>query len=71
MIYEFWDIRTNNLLDAFDSEKDALRALLQVTEEQGDRAAEFLILIEDDPDSEESRVLGIGLELVDRARNAA
>jgi hypothetical protein len=71
MVYEFWDMRTNNLIDAFDSEKDALLALLQVTEKQGDRAAEFLMLIEDDPEEDASRVIGIGLELVDRARNAA
>lgn len=45
MIYEFWDMRTNNLIDAFDSEKEALTALLQVTKEQGDRAAEFLMVI--------------------------
>jgi hypothetical protein len=71
MVYEFWDMRTNNLIDAFDTERDALHALLRVTEEQGDRAAEFLMLIEDDPDVEESRVIGIGLELIDRARSAA
>lgn len=71
MVYEFWDMRTSNLIDAFDSESDALHALLQVAEEQGDRAAEFLMLIEDDPDSDVSRVIGIGLELVDRARSAA
>ncbi len=71
MIYEFWDIRTNNLIDAFDSEKEALAALLQVTSEQGDRAAEFLMLIEDDPDHDETRVVGIGSELLDRARSVA
>lgn len=42
MSYESWDIRTNNLIDAFDSERDALGALLQVTEEQGERAAEMI-----------------------------
>jgi hypothetical protein len=71
MAYEFWDMRTNNLIDAFDSEREALMALLQVTEEQGDRAVEFLMLIEDDPESDASHVVGIGSELLDRARSAA
>lgn len=71
MIYEFWDMRTSNLMDAFDSEKDALLALLQVAEEQGDRAAEFLMLIEDDSDADASRVIAIGWELLDLARSAA
>lgn len=71
MVYEFWDMRTNNLIDAFDSEGEALAALIQVTEEQGDRAAEFLMLIEDDPEHDVSRVIGIGFELLDRARSAA
>lgn len=71
MIYEFWDMRTNNLIEAFDSEKDALAALLQVTRDQGDRAAEFLMLIEDDPERDVSRVIGIGSELLDLARSAA
>ena len=71
MIYEFWDMRTNNLIDAFDSEGEALAALLQVTKEQGDRAAEFLMLVEDDPERDESLVVGIGSDLLDRARSAA
>lgn len=71
MVYEFWDMRTNNLIDAFDSEGEALAALIQVTEEQGDRAAEFLMLIEDDPEHDVNRVIGIGFELLDRARSAA
>lgn len=71
MIYEFWDMRTNNLIDAFDSEGEALAALLRVTKEQGDRVAEFLMLVEDDPEHDASRVVGIGLELLDRARSAA
>lgn len=71
MIYEFWDMRTNNLIDAFDSEAEALAALLQVTKVQGDRAAEFLMLVEDDPARDASRIVGIGSELLDRARSAA
>jgi hypothetical protein len=71
MVYEFWDMRTNNLIDAFESEKEALMALLDVIKGQGDRAVEFLMLIEDDPDSDTSRVVGIGSELLDRARSAA
>lgn len=71
MVYEFWDMRTNNLLDAFDTEEDALRALLEVIESQGDRAVEFLMLIEDNTELDETRVVGMGTQLLDRARRAA
>ena len=71
MVYEFWDIRTNNLVDAFDTEHEALAALRQALQKQGERVVEFLMLIEDNPDADESRVLGIGLELLDHAKSAA
>lgn len=71
MVYEFWDMRTNNLLDAFDTEEEALRALREVIESQGDRAVEFLMLIEDNSESDETRVVGMGTQLLDRARSAA
>lgn len=71
MVYEFWDMRTNNLIDTYESEEDALRALRHVIWDQGERVVEFLMLIEDDLDSDESRVVGIGSQLLDRARSAA
>lgn len=71
MVYEFWDMRTNNLLDAFDTEEDALRALLEVIESQGDRAVEFVMLIEDNTELDKTRVVGMGTQLLDRARSAA
>lgn len=71
MVYEFWDMRTNNLIDAYESEEDALRALRHVIRDQGERVVEFLMLIEDDVDSDESRVVGTGSQLLDRARSAA
>jgi hypothetical protein len=67
MVYEFWDMRTNNLIDASDTENDALGALLQTLADQGDHTAEFLILIEDDPELDASRVVGTGCELIDLA----
>lgn len=71
MVYEFWDIRSNNLIDAFESEHDALIALWDAVQEQGERIVEFLMLIEDDLAKDESRIVGIGMELLDRARDAA
>lgn len=71
MVYEFWDMRTNNLLDAFDTENEALQALRDVVQSQGERAVEFLMLIEDNVESDESRVVGMGLQLLDRIHSAA
>lgn len=71
MVYEFWDIRSNNLIDAFDSEREALTALWTAVQKQGERVVEFLMLIEDDIERDQSRVVGIGMELLDRARDAA
>lgn len=71
MVYEFWDIRSNNLIDAFDSERDALVALWGAVQEQGERIVEFLMLIKDDLEKDETRIVGIGIEHLDRARDAA
>jgi hypothetical protein len=71
MVFEFWGMRTNNLIDAFDSEKDALSALLKAIKEQGERSVEFPMLIEDTTEADVSRVLGIGSGLLERARSAA
>jgi hypothetical protein len=71
MVYEFWDMRSNNLIDAFGSEHEALLALRKAIQEEGERIVEFLMLIEDDPETDENRVIGIGLDLLDRAKHAA
>lgn len=71
MVYEFWDIRTHNLIATFDSELEALGAVREIAQEQGERALEFLMVIEDDYDNDKSRVVGIGLELQDLAKSTA
>ncbi len=71
MIYEFWDLRSNNLIDAVSSEADAREMLRRAIEQQGEWVVEWLMLIEDDPDSDSFRRIGIGSELLVYLRDAA
>ncbi len=71
MIYEFWELRSNNLINSYESGAEALELLREAIEKHGDRAVEFLMLIEDDPESDSFRRIGIGSELLAYARDAA
>jgi plasmid stability protein len=71
MIYEFWDVRSNNLVDAVSSEAEAREMLRRAVTEQGEWIVEFLMLIEDDPATDSFRRIGIGSELLDYIRDAA
>lgn len=71
MIYEFWDIRSNNILDAFDSKDEAIEALRRAVSRHGEQAVEFLMLLEDDPSASAKTVMGIGSELLAYVRDAA
>lgn len=71
MIYEFWDVRSNNLINSYESEIEALELLRTAIEKHGDIAVEFLMLIEDDPESDHFRKIGIGSELLAYVRDAA
>ncbi len=71
MIYEFWDLRSNNLINSYESETEALNLLREAIEKHGDVAVEYLMLIEDDPNSDHFRRIGIGSELLAYVRNAA
>lgn len=71
MIYEFWDLRSNNLINAYDSEDEVRRLLREAVETHGDSAVEYLMLIEDDPSTNTSRRIGIGSELLAYIRDAA
>ncbi len=71
MIYEFWDLRSNNLINAYETETEALELLREAIEKHGDLAVEFLMLIEDDPESDTFRRIGIGSELLAYVRDAA
>jgi hypothetical protein len=66
MHYEFWDTRTNNLIDAFGSEREALLALRDAFQIQGQGAIEHLVLVEDDPERNQSRVMAVGIGLLYR-----
>jgi hypothetical protein len=71
MVQEFWDMRSNNLVAAFETEREAFTVLHDIMREQGERAFEYLMLIEDNVDTDESRVVAMGLELADLVRSAA
>ena len=71
MIYEFWDLRSNNLINSYETETEALELLREAIAKYGDSAVEYLMLIEDDPESDSFRRIGIGSELLAYARDAA
>ncbi len=71
MIYEFWDVRSNNILDAFDSKEEAIEALRRAVSLHGELTVEFLMLLEDDPLAPDKTVVGIGSELLAYVRDAA
>ncbi len=70
MIYEFWDLRSNNLIDAVSSENEAREMLRCAMDKHGEWAVEFVMLLEDDPDRDAKTVLGIGSELLAYIREA-
>jgi len=67
MNYEFRDTRSNTLIDTFDSEREALLALRDVFQLQGHTVLEHLMLVEDDPRRNYSRVMAVGIGLLYRA----
>jgi hypothetical protein len=71
MIYELWDVRSNNILDAFDSRDETIDALRVAVRQHGELAVEFVILLEDDPAAPAKSVVGIGSELLPLIRDAA
>jgi hypothetical protein len=66
MLYEFRDTRTDNLLDAFSSEREALIAIRDAFQIQGQGVLENLMLVEDDPERNYSRVMAVGVGLLYR-----
>jgi len=66
MHYEFWDTRTNDLIDVFGSEQEALLALRDAFQIQGQGVIEHLMLVEDDPEHNHSRVMAVGIGLLYR-----
>ncbi len=71
MVYEFWDMRSHNIVDAFDTENEALEALREAIRLDGERTVEFLMLIEDNTENDDSRVVGMGLQLLDLVKKTA
>ncbi len=71
MIYELWDVRSNNILDAFDSRDEVIEALRRAVSRHGELAVEFVMLLEDDPSAPDKTVVGIGSELLAYVRDAA
>lgn len=71
MIYEFWDVRTKHLLDAFESKEGAIQTLRNAVHQDGEWVVEFVMLLEDDPESGQKNVLGVGSELLAYIGDAA
>src|SRR5665811_1282159 len=71
MVYEFWDMRSHNLIAAFESEQEALEVLRGMIREQGERTLDYLMLIEDDCENDSSRIVGMGLQLADLVKSMA
>jgi hypothetical protein len=71
MIYELWDLRSNNLINSYESEDDVRALLRDAVALDGDLAVEWLMVVEDDPNSEYFRRIGIGSELLAYIRDAA
>jgi hypothetical protein len=70
MIFEKWDSRSNNIVDAFDTEREALLALQRAILTQGEGVADHLELLWDDEEQDEHGIVGIGSELIELAMNA-
>lgn len=71
MIHEFWDVRSNNILAAYDTREAAVDAIRDVVREGGPIALEWVMLLEDDPAQENKVLLGVGSELLTYVRDAA
>jgi hypothetical protein len=71
LMYEFWDMRSHNQGDAFDTEHEAIESLREAIRLDGERIVEFLMLIEDDSESDNSRMVGMGLQLLDLVKRTA
>ncbi len=68
--YELWETRSGNLLEAFDTEAQALDAVTRTAARYGDAAVETFALVSTDTDDEDGDVAAIaaGAELLARAR---
>ena len=71
VVYELWDSRSNNLVDTFESEFEALHAIAQVIVQQGEAVVEPLELLWDDEEQDEFGIVAVGQALIERAKRAA
>lgn len=67
MIYELWDTESRNVIGEFDSEAEALAAVREAVEENGDESAALFTLIAVHDDGASIGIAG-GARLVDLAR---
>lgn len=71
MIYELRDVRSSNLINSYQSEDEVRKLLGDAVARSGELAVEWLMVVEDDPDSDYFRRIGIGSELLAYIREAA
>lgn len=67
MIYELWDTESRNVVGEFDSEAEALAAVLEAVDENGDEAAALFTLIAVHDNGTSNGIAG-GARLIDLAR---
>ena len=71
MIYELWDLRSNNLINSYEQRMKSDGSFEKRSPSDGEFAVEWLMVVEDDPDSDYFRRIGIGSELLAYIRDAA
>lgn len=71
IVYELWDSRSNNLIETFASESEALHIIAQAIRDQGEEIAVPLELLWDDEERDEYGIVAVGPALVERAKSVA
>lgn len=67
MVYELWDMETNNLMASYDDEQRALKAVYDALLRGGERAVDGVALIQEDSLGNSSFIASGGA-LAERAR---
>ena len=66
--YELWETQSGNLMEAFDSEAEALAAVARTAGKHGEAATETFALFRADDESDDVDCIAAGAELLARAR---
>lgn len=67
MIFELWDTRSTNIINAYDNGRDALALVLSGIERNGPNDTDTLVLVVED-DNGDTHLVAQGEELAEMAR---